>query len=103
MSISTRRQEVVALADEVGHHSARARQVAAYATRPDKNTSTDPEDLRASWKRTLDAVGLTEKAVEEMAAGRPVELWRPHDGSELFTHLGSSRGGDGAEGDLRSA
>ena len=66
-----RRQEVVALADEVGHHSARARQVAAYATRPDKNTSTDPEDLPASWKRTLDAVGLTEKAVEEMAAGRP--------------------------------
>ncbi len=59
---STRRREIEAHLDEHGQHTARAAQVATYATRKTK-TSTDPAGLLPAWRERADQFGLTDETL----------------------------------------
>ncbi len=59
---STRRREIEAHLDEHGHHTARAAQVATYATRKAK-TAGDPAGLLPAWRERADAFGLTDQTL----------------------------------------
>ena len=55
---STRRAEVIALADELGYGSAKSRQIAALSTRAPKQHPEDFDDLVESWQSLLAAHGF---------------------------------------------
>ena len=92
MAVSSRRQDVLSLSEELGFHTPQARQIAALATRPGKDHSVEANELRARWKDLLTDAGLSETKVNELLDRGPVRLWRPQDTEDLFAHLASSRG-----------
>lgn len=55
---STRRREIEAHLDEHGQHSARAAQVATYATRRAKDDRSDPAGLLPAWRTRAETLGL---------------------------------------------
>lgn len=55
---STRRREIEAHLDEHGQHSAKAAQVATYATRRAKDAGADPAGLLPAWRERAEALGL---------------------------------------------
>ena len=59
---STRRREIEAHLDEHGQHSAKAAQIATYATRRPKDPAADPVLLPA-WHERAEALGLDGKAL----------------------------------------
>ena len=92
MAVSSRRQDVLSLSEELGFSSPQARQTAALATRPGKEHSVEAEELRTRWKDMLSAAGLTEAKIARLTDHGPAPLWRPVDTKTLFSHLGSHRG-----------
>jgi conjugative relaxase-like TrwC/TraI family protein len=61
---STRRREIEAHLDEHGQHSAKAAQVATYATRRAKDDGADVAGLLPAWRRRAGALGLDVGALE---------------------------------------
>jgi conjugative relaxase-like TrwC/TraI family protein len=100
-AISTRSQEMAALAREialaegsaVGTTSAAARQKLALATRAAKEGGFDPEALRRQWRATLDGAGFDAELAEGVLhrVDGPQALG-PADVAELFAFLGSEEG-----------
>ena len=60
---STRRREIAAHLEASGFESARAAQLAAYATRRMKDHSSTPESLAAGWQRRAEAHGFDAERV----------------------------------------
>lgn len=92
MAVSTRRQDVLSLSEELGYHTADQRQRAAVATRPGKNHSVESAELREKWKEILTEAGLSSADVERLHNIRDRTPWTQADTTELFIHLGSHRG-----------
>jgi conjugative relaxase-like TrwC/TraI family protein len=72
---STRRKEIEAHLEEHGFDSAKAAQLATYATRRPKDTSADPEGLSLSWWDRAEALGFDTEALD--ATLGQVGLQRP--------------------------
>jgi hypothetical protein len=94
-AFSQRRAEIEAHLEERGQSSARAAQVATYATRRPKDTSTVAEDVFAAWRERAGALGVTDATVARWTGrGRAVEPVGTGDGwvASLFEHLASADG-----------
>ena len=93
MALSSRRQDVLSLSAELGYLTPQARQTAALATRPGKDTSVDREELFARWQELLSIVGIDSQRIAELTSHDPTRpLWSPLDTDKLFQHLSGSRG-----------
>lgn len=93
MAMSSRRQDVLSLSAELGYLTPQARQTAALATRPGKDTSVDRDELFGRWQELLDDVGIDRQRVAELTGHDPsVPLWSPADTERLHRHLSSSHG-----------
>lgn len=94
-AFSQRRAEIEAHLNEVGRSSAKAAQVAAYATRKPKDHDALPEDVFAEWRQRAADLGVTEATVTAWTGhGRRVD--NPElglaDTEALFAHLASPDG-----------
>ncbi|MGQ0432371.1 MAG: MobF family relaxase, partial [Microthrixaceae bacterium] len=92
---STRRREIEAHLVEHGQHSARAAQVAAYATRTAKDTSIEPDGLLPAWWVRADALGFDGPALAEVLdRARVIEPPLPGsaEAEELYRWLASPEG-----------
>ena len=92
MAISSRRQDVLSLSEEMGFFTANARQKAALATRPGKDHSVEASELQRRWREVLNEVGFDVEAVNGLRDRHNLRLWSPTDTEQLFVHLGSHRG-----------
>ena len=93
MALSSRRQDVLSLSAELGYLTPQARQTAALATRPGKDTSVDRDELFARWQQVLDDVGIDHERVAELTSHDPTRpQWSPSDTETLFRHLSSAHG-----------
>ena len=92
MAISTRRQEVLSLSNELGYFTPESRQRAAVATRPGKEQSVDGNELRARWRELLSDAGLTPDHVQQLHNTNSRDPWTPTNTTKLFDHLASHRG-----------
>ena len=93
MAVSTRRQDVLSLSAELGYLTPQARQTAALATRPGKETSVDRDELFARWRQLLGDVGIDRGRVAELTSNDPNRpLWSPADTERLHRHLSSAHG-----------
>lgn len=92
LAISSRRQAVLSLADEMGSFTAAARQKAAVATRPGKERGVDAGALRAGWVDVLADAGFDQQAMSELHRADELRLWSPADTDALFAQLSSHRG-----------
>ncbi len=94
-AFSQRRAEIEEHLEEAGLSSARAAQVATYATRRPKDHDTLPEDLSADWHRRAAELGVTETTVAAWT-GHARRLDRAdaddQDVQRLFEHLASPEG-----------
>lgn len=92
---STRRREIEAHLAEHGQHSARAAQVAAYATRTAKDTSSEAEGLLPTWRVRSHALGFDGPALARVLdRARVIEPPQPEgpDAEELCRWLASPEG-----------
>ena len=95
-AFSQRRAEIEAHLEERGQSSARAAQLATYATRRPKNKDTDGPDLFAEWRQRATDLGVTAEIVSgwtgpgRLAPGRgqPDRAWV----QELFDRLVGAEG-----------
>ncbi len=91
---STRRREIEAHLDEHGQHSARAAQVATYATRHAK-AAADAAGLLPSWRERADRFGLTDETLngvlDRTTVVDPPELGTPA-AERLYRWLASPDG-----------
>lgn len=93
MAMSSRRQDVLSLSEELGYLTPQARQTAALATRPGKDTSVDRGELFARWQTMLDDLGIDPARVNDLTSHDPtVPLWSQADTEALHRHLSSHRG-----------
>ncbi len=90
-AMSTRRAEVVDLAEEVGAFTIRGRQMAALATRAAKDDGVDEAELREGWRTTLTEHGLSAELAAELTPGPT--LVREVDVGELFARLSDVESG----------
>ncbi len=92
---STRRKEIEAHLDAHGQQSARAAQVATYATRQPKNGELDAEGLLPGWRARAEALGFDARAlaavVDRSAAVDPPGLGSL-EAEQLYTWLASPDG-----------
>ena len=92
---STRRREIEAHLDEHSQHSAKAAQVATYATRRPKHGDADPAGLVPAWRERAAAVGLTPETLAAVLDRDP-SIEPPRVGSaeaeELYRWLASPEG-----------
>ena len=92
---STRRREIEAHLDEHGQHTARAAQVATYATRRAKDAGTNPAGLLTAWRARAEALGLDDDALDGVV-GRTRAVEPPAVGSveaeQLYRWLASPEG-----------
>ncbi|MGQ0431526.1 MAG: MobF family relaxase [Microthrixaceae bacterium] len=92
---STRRREIEAHLAGHGQHSARAAQVAAYATRSPKDTSIDTDGLLPAWWMRAEALGFDGSALAEVL-DRAGAIEPPSPGGaeaeELYRWLASPEG-----------
>lgn len=81
----------------VGRSSARAAQLAAYATRGPKDRQRGPEELRAEWWRQAHQLGVTEEAVASWTGpGREIGASTPPtrpDAPRSWPHHSGACGG----------
>lgn len=92
---STRRRQIEAHLDEHGQHSARAAQVATYATRTAKNLDLDADGLVPWWRERAEAAGLDAAPLAAVVGrARPVDPPRPdsREADELYRWLASPEG-----------
>ncbi|MEZ5229768.1 MAG: MobF family relaxase [Acidimicrobiales bacterium] len=92
MAMSSRRQAVLTLSEELGYATAEQRQRAALATRPGKDQSVEADELRARWCDLIADAGLTADDVARLHHTNDRTPWTSDDTTELFTHLASHRG-----------
>jgi conjugative relaxase-like TrwC/TraI family protein len=92
MAMSSRRSDVLSLSEELGYFTAQARQTAALASRPGKETSVDRQELFDRWRDMLDSIGFDEARVARLTSHDPAPLWRVEDTEQLYAHLSSHRG-----------
>lgn len=92
MAISSRRQAVLTLAEEMGYTSPAARQTAALATRPAKDRPVDATQLQQQWRNILTDAGFDQAAVNKIRNRQQPDPWTPRDIDKLFTHLTSDEG-----------
>jgi len=92
---STRRREIEAHLDEHSHTSARAAQLAAYATRTPKDPGADAVSLVAGWWERAEALGFGPRKLA-VVLDRSVTVEPPAPGSveaeELYRWLASPEG-----------
>lgn len=92
---STRRREIEAHLDEHGQHSAKAAQVATYATRRAKDGGADPAGLLPAWRERAAALGLDGEALagvlDRTSVIEPPTLGSP-DAEQLYRWLASPDG-----------
>ena len=86
-AVSTRREQILSLTAELGSDSAKARQIAALATRAAKDTSVDLDELRHSWQERLADAGFGPTELQVATTADPVRLWTPEDSARLDRHL----------------
>lgn len=80
VAFSSRRQEVLDALRERGHATGtHASDIAAKATRADKEPDVDRASLLAEWKERADSVGLNLSAIIERAQARAESQARPFD------------------------
>ncbi|MEZ5410181.1 MAG: MobF family relaxase [Acidimicrobiales bacterium] len=91
-AMSSRRQAVLTLSEELGYTTAEQRQRAALATRPGKDQSVEADELHARWRDLIADAGLTADDVERLHHTNDRTPWTSEDTSALFTHLASHRG-----------
>lgn len=94
-AFSKRRAEIEAHLQAVGRSSARAAQLAAYATRQPKDRQRRPEELRAEWWGQARQLGVTEEAVAAWTGpGRHIGHIGAADPAtrRLFEHLAGPAG-----------
>ncbi len=92
MSISSRRQAVLGLAEEMGYFTPAARQKAALATRPGKEHGVEAGELQERWTQVLGDAGFDRDTAANLGRAQELQLWSPADTEALFTYLGSHRG-----------
>jgi len=92
MAMSSRRRDVLSLSEELGYFTPQARQTAALASRPGKETSVDRKDLFARWREMLEGIGFDATKVQQLTAHDGASLWMAEDTERLFQHLASHRG-----------
>lgn len=92
MAFSQRRAEIEAHLEERGQSSARAAQLATYATRRPKGRDTAPESMLEQWRSRADELGITRDAVSGWGRHGPgVADHRPST-EELFATLAGPHG-----------
>lgn len=94
-AFSKRRAEIEEHLRAVGRSSARAAQLAAYATRQPKDHHRRPDELRADWWPQAAGLGVTKAAVAGWTGrGRTIERPRSEDPAvqRLFAHLAAANG-----------
>ena len=92
---STRRREIEAHLDEHGQHSARAAQVATYATRHAKDPGADLSGLLPAWRARAEALGLDDQTLAEVLDRAPAPeppTQGSADAEQLFRWLASRDG-----------
>jgi conjugative relaxase-like TrwC/TraI family protein len=91
---SSRAVEIDRLTGELGLGGPAARQVAAYQTRPTKDTAVDPVVLRGRWRDQLGEVGFTADYVAQRVWGRRATVPDVDGGTvaRWYRRLGSARG-----------
>ena len=92
MAISSRRQALMTLAEEMGYLTSAGRQKAALATRPSKEHPVDAAELHEKWREVLADAGFDAGALELLRGRNELRLWSPADTDVLFAHLASHRG-----------
>ena len=85
MAISSRRQALMTLAEEMGYLTPAGRQKAALATRPSKEQSVDAAELHNHWRGVLAEAGFDAAAVESLRGRDELQLWSPIDTEALFS------------------
>ncbi len=92
---STRRREIEAHLDEHGQSSARAAQVATYATRRPKDATVTSEGLLPGWRARADGLGFDADALSRVV-GRSASIDPPTPGTpraeSLFAALAGAEG-----------
>ena len=91
-AFSQRRQQIEAHLDERGHTSARAAQVATYATRQAKDTTTPIETLAEGWRIRAAQFGLDRTAVDAVCDVTSRHAPTVDDLEPLFRHLAGPTG-----------
>ena len=91
-AMSTRRQQILNLTNELGTHSTRARQQAALMTRAGKTTGADPTALRQAWIERLATHGFGQAELHAATTAPPARLWTPTDTDRLNRHLAGPDG-----------
>jgi conjugative relaxase-like TrwC/TraI family protein len=91
-ALSTRREQVLELAGELGATSSRGRQAAALATRASKDTSVNPTDLRHDWRKRLEATGFGRDELRAAINAEPAPVWTEDDSARLSRHLAGPAG-----------
>ena len=86
-ALSTRREQVLRLADELGTHSARGRQAAAVASRAAKDTSVNARELRDQWRDRLNSVGFGRRELAKATTAPAIREWTADDTRRLDAHL----------------
>jgi conjugative relaxase-like TrwC/TraI family protein len=86
---SRRREEIVEHMAERGETSARAAQVATYATRRAKDSDHVPESLLPEWRQRADAHGLDADALHGLLDRHPAPV---PSADNLFAHLAGHEG-----------
>ena len=76
MAISSRREALMSLADEMGYITPKDRQKAALATRPRKDTSVEPSALHEKWREVLADAGFDADALELLRGRNDLRLER---------------------------
>lgn len=92
MAISSRREALMTLAEEMGYFTPAGRQKAALATRPSKEQPVDGVELQDRWRELLAEAGFDAAALERLRSRNELRLWSPADTDALFGHLASHRG-----------
>jgi conjugative relaxase-like TrwC/TraI family protein len=94
-AFSRRRAEIEAHMAERGETTARAAQVATYATRKAKDRSVEAEGLVPEWRERARNLGLDDEALADLV-GRAAPAWVPEPGTaaaeELFAALAAPDG-----------
>jgi conjugative relaxase-like TrwC/TraI family protein len=91
-AMSTRRAQILGLADELDVHSAKGRQIAAVATRAGKERGVDQDRLREQWRDRLADVGFGPRELRAATRAAPVRLWTKDDTRRLDAHLAGPSG-----------
>ena len=91
-AMSTRREQVLNLAAELGTNSPHGRQAAALATRAAKDISVDPAELRRQWHTRLADAGFGPDQLAAATTATPTRAWTDDDTRRMYAHLAGPLG-----------